>query len=99
MKSIQLMLLGFLACFFGPISFGLVENTSIGGGTSDGNDANGSPVPLADNNVSAEEVVDPLPPDENKPQEAEDVRPIGCGASEPTETDNGDIKGTDSSDQ
>jgi len=73
MKSIQLMLLGFLACFFGPLSFGLVEQTPIGGGTSDGNDANGSPVPPAENNVSAEDVEMPLPPDEKKSDDSDRV--------------------------
>lgn len=72
MKSFQLMLLGFLACFFGPISFGLVEDAPIGGSYG-GNDASGSLVPPAENNVSAEDVEMPLPPDEKKSDDSDRV--------------------------
>lgn len=71
MKSIQLMLLGFLACFFGPLSFGLVEDAPIGGGTTDAEPETLNPP--ADNNVSAEDVEDPLPPDEKKSDDSDRV--------------------------
>ncbi len=101
----------FAFLFFIPM-FSMLGGEGSLGGASISTDANGSPVAPADNNVSAEEVEEPLPPDEKKsddsdrveenikaekPQEAEDVRPIGCGASAPVLTD--DVKGTDSGDQ
>lgn len=101
----------FAFLFFIPM-FSMLGGEGSLGGASISTDANGSPVAPADNNVSAEEVEEPLPPDEKKSDDSDrveenikaddtdaGVRPIGCGASEPTETDNGDIKGTDSSDQ